>query len=94
MSAAKFMRMIRLKRAKQLLDNTDYTISEILYLVGFFNPSYFAKCFKQQFGITPTEYKKCFLHRQFYIRDFGNPVELNICIKSIYSNNHRESTFY
>lgn len=57
MSAARFIRMIRLKRAKQLLDNTDYTVSEILYQVGFTNPSYFAKCFKQQFGISPSEYR-------------------------------------
>lgn len=58
MSAAKFIRMIRLKRAKQLLENSDYTISEILYQVGFSNPSYFAKCFKQQFGVSPTEFRK------------------------------------
>ncbi|RIJ50403.1 response regulator [Maribellus luteus] len=58
MSAAQFLRMIRLKRAKQMLENTDYTVSEILYEVGFTNPSYFAKCFKQQFGVSPTEIKK------------------------------------
>lgn len=58
LSATKFLRMIRLKRAKQLIENTDFTISEILYQVGFSNPSYFAKCFKQQFGVSPTELKK------------------------------------
>ncbi|MBI9064169.1 MAG: response regulator [Marinilabiliaceae bacterium] len=57
MSAAQFIRMIRLKRAAQMLDNTDYSISEILYEVGFTNPSYFAKCFKQQFGISAKEYQ-------------------------------------
>ncbi|SFF20841.1 two-component regulator propeller domain-containing protein [Sunxiuqinia elliptica] len=58
MSTTKFIRMIRLKRAAQLLKSTDYTISEILYGVGFTNPSYFAKCFKQQFGISASEYQK------------------------------------
>jgi len=58
MSAAKFIRMIRLKRAKQMIENTDYSISEILYEVGFSSPSYFAKCFKKQFGVSPTEYQK------------------------------------
>ena len=57
MSAAQFIRMIRLKRAAQMLDSTDLTISEILYEVGFTNPSYFAKCFKQQFGLSATEYQ-------------------------------------
>jgi AraC-like DNA-binding protein len=33
-------------------------ISEISYAVGFSNVSYFAKCFKEQYGVTPTEYNK------------------------------------
>lgn len=57
MSATQFIRMIKLKRAAQMLVNTDYSISEILYEVGFTNPSYFTKCFKQQFGVSPKEYK-------------------------------------
>jgi len=57
LSAAQFIGMIKLKRAAQLLDNSEYSISEILYAVGFSSPSYFAKCFKKQYGISPTEYK-------------------------------------
>ena len=57
-SATHFIRMIRLKRAAQLLENSEFTISEILFEVGFSNPSHFTKCFKQQFGISPTEYQK------------------------------------
>ncbi|MGQ7868138.1 two-component regulator propeller domain-containing protein [Sunxiuqinia sp. sy24] len=64
MSTTKFIRMIRLKRAAQLLKSTDYTISEILYEVGFTNPSYFAKCFKQQFGVSASEYQKCKIPKQ------------------------------
>ena len=58
MSATQFIRMIKLKRAAQFLDNTDYSISEIVYEVGFTNPSYFTKRFKQQFGVSPKDYKK------------------------------------
>ncbi len=57
MSATQFMRTIRLKRAAQMLENCDNTISEILFEVGFSNPSHFTKCFKQQFGVSPTEYQ-------------------------------------
>jgi len=53
--STQFIRMIKLKRVAQMLDDTDYTVSKILYDVGFTNPSYFIKCFKQQFGVLPTQ---------------------------------------
>ncbi|MEL7161543.1 MAG: ATP-binding protein, partial [Bacteroidota bacterium] len=55
-SASGFIRSIRLKRAVQLFDNTNYSIKEIRYRAGFNTPSYFSKCFKQEYGITPGEY--------------------------------------
>lgn len=55
MSATQFIRMIKLKRAVQMLNNPDYFVSEILYEVGFTNPSSFPKCFKKQFEISPTQ---------------------------------------
>jgi AraC-like DNA-binding protein len=57
LSATQFITIIKLKRAAQLLDNSDYSISEILYAVGFSSPSYFAKCFKKQYGISPSQYQ-------------------------------------
>lgn len=48
--------LVRLKRAAGLLKEHKYQISEICYMVGFGNPSYFSKCFKKQFGITPMEF--------------------------------------
>lgn len=48
--------IVRLKRAAQLLRENKHQINEICYMVGFGNPSYFAKCFKRQFGITPMEF--------------------------------------
>ncbi|MDR1938342.1 MAG: response regulator [Tannerellaceae bacterium] len=51
-----FIRVIRLKRAAQLLKESDLTVSEIAYAVGFNNPKYFRKYFKDEFGILPSQY--------------------------------------
>lgn len=53
-----FIRTLRLKRAAQLLEKKSATIVEIAYEVGFNNPSYFAECFRQQFGKPPSEWEK------------------------------------
>lgn len=53
-----FIRTIRMKHAVQLLTNSDKNISEIAYEVGFSSPKYFRLCFKEQFGLTPSEYGK------------------------------------
>ncbi|MEM8523330.1 MAG: two-component regulator propeller domain-containing protein [Bacteroidota bacterium] len=55
-STSEFMRTVRLKRAVQLLEKSDYTIKEIMYMTGFNTASYFSKCFKKQFGVVPSEY--------------------------------------
>ena len=52
-----FIQTIRLKRAAQLLLETDYKISEIGYMVGFNNPKYFSKCFLKHFGDSPSKYR-------------------------------------
>jgi len=52
------IQMVRLKRAAQLLREGRYTVSEISYMVGFSNPSYFSKCFHKQFGIKPADFIK------------------------------------
>jgi signal transduction histidine kinase/ligand-binding sensor domain-containing protein/DNA-binding response OmpR family regulator len=51
-----FIRIIRLKRAAQLLEKSQLTISEVAYEVGFNNPKYFAKYFKSEFNILPSQY--------------------------------------
>ncbi len=51
-----FIRSIRLKRAAQLLENTDFSISEIADRVGFSTPRYFARLFKDAFGVLPSQY--------------------------------------
>lgn len=50
-----YLRMARLKRASKLLFSSDMSVSEICYEVGFSSPSYFAKCYKEQYGESPTE---------------------------------------
>lgn len=51
-----FIRTIRLQRAAQLLEKSQLTISEVAYQVGFNNPKYFAKYFKDEFGMLPSAY--------------------------------------
>lgn len=50
------IQLIRLKKAATLLAENKYRINEICYMVGFNNPSYFAKCFQKQFGMKPGEF--------------------------------------
>jgi TolB-like protein/AraC-like DNA-binding protein/Tfp pilus assembly protein PilF len=52
-SVSQFIREIRLKKAKELLENEELTAAEISYRVGFGSASYFNKCFHEYFGIAP-----------------------------------------
>lgn len=54
-SPVELMRNLRLKKAHTLLKTTDKTISEICYDVGFSTPAYFTKCYREQYGETPSE---------------------------------------
>ena len=49
------IRLSRLNRSKVLLETTDKNVSEVAYEVGFTAPSYFTKCFKDEFGISPSD---------------------------------------
>jgi YesN/AraC family two-component response regulator len=53
-----YIRIYRLKKAAQMLIDEGLNVSEIMYNVGFKNSSYFAKCFKDFFGVLPSEYLK------------------------------------
>ena len=52
-SPVELIRHIRLRKAKQMLLNTDMTIQQVAYSVGFTSPSYFSKCYREFFGTTP-----------------------------------------
>lgn len=51
-----FIRSIRLQRAAQLLQKSQLSVSEIAYQVGFNNPKYFSKYFKDEFKVLPSAY--------------------------------------
>jgi len=52
------IQIVRLRKAAELMKDGGYRINEICYMVGFSSPSYFSKCFQQQFGMKPGEYAK------------------------------------
>jgi signal transduction histidine kinase/DNA-binding response OmpR family regulator len=58
MSASDFIRYLRLHRAMDLLKQNAATVAEIAYSVGFNSPAHFTKCFRDQFGMTPTEARR------------------------------------
>ena len=49
------IRIFRLQRARDMLNKRAGTVTEVAYAVGFSNLSYFAKSFKNEFGMTPSE---------------------------------------
>lgn len=53
-----FIRSIRLSRAAELLRQSDRSISDVAYGVGFTSPSYFVKCFREKYGCTPGEWRE------------------------------------
>ena len=57
-SPVDLLRKARLAEARRLLNDTDQTVSEIAYRVGFTSPSYFTKCFKDEYGKVPGEMRK------------------------------------
>lgn len=52
-----FIRSFRMKRAAQLLEKTRHNVAEVAYMVGFNNPKYFARYFKEVYGILPSVYQ-------------------------------------
>lgn len=71
LSASQFIRQVRLQKGLELLKQTELTISEISYQVGFGNNSYFIKCFREYYGYSPGEIrKKAF--EELHIKDDSN----------------------
>ena len=49
---------MRLKKAAEMLAEGEYTVNDTAYSVGYNDPLYFSRCFKQQFGVSPSAYLK------------------------------------
>jgi len=58
LSPSEFIKNIRMKHACAMLEKGSGNISDVAYAIGFNDPRYFSTCFRQEFGITPTEYFK------------------------------------
>ncbi|WP_066631388.1 hybrid sensor histidine kinase/response regulator transcription factor [Labilibacter marinus] len=59
-----FIRSIRLKRAAQLLSTGRYSVADVTYEVGFSDLKYFRTCFKTEFSISPSDFKKQHLNKE------------------------------
>jgi transcriptional regulator GlxA family with amidase domain len=64
LSPMEFIRRIRLKHAITMLANNCGNITDIAYAVGFNDPKYFSRCFKDYLGLTPIEFKNRFYSKQ------------------------------
>ncbi|MBQ5393709.1 MAG: response regulator, partial [Alistipes sp.] len=51
-----YIRIVRMKKAAELLRENRYKVAEVSYQVGINDPFYFSKCFKRQFGVSPSAY--------------------------------------
>ena len=58
LSPVELIRATRVNRARKLIEGGATSVSEVAYQVGFTSPSYFTKCFKDQFGVSPMELLK------------------------------------
>ena len=57
-SPVELLRQIRIQRAEDMVAKSTQTFTQIAYTVGFRDSRYFGKCFKQQTGFTPSEYRE------------------------------------
>lgn len=58
LAPVEFLKEVRLKQAAKLMVSTDLNVSQIAFQVGFNDAHYFSKCFKRQFGVTPSAYQR------------------------------------
>lgn len=56
MTGVQYIRKMRLRKAAILLSQKRFNVSEVVYMVGFNSPSYFSKCFMEEYGMSPTQY--------------------------------------
>lgn len=59
-----WLSMLRVKKAKELLTDSNFTVKEVCFMVGYKDPNYFSRIFKKRIGITPSEYVKSYTYQQ------------------------------
>ncbi len=57
LTAVEYIRKFRMQKAAALLIKGNFTVNEVMYMVGFNNPSYFSRAFTAEYGMPPTEYR-------------------------------------
>ena len=60
MNFSEYLKKIRIDNAKNLLLNTENTVEDISYAVGYSDIKYFSRLFKKLTGVTPTEFRKLY----------------------------------
>jgi AraC-like DNA-binding protein len=56
LTTSDFVNLIRVKKAVELIKTDNFLFSEVAFRVGFSSQSYFTKCFKKVYNVTPKEY--------------------------------------
>lgn len=58
MTPARYLKSLRMRKAKELLDETFLSVKQIMFQVGIDDKSHFARVFRQKYGLSPTEYRR------------------------------------
>ena len=56
---------VRLEEAKNLLVNSEYSVKDVSYVIGYADQNYFSRLFKQRVGYTPTNYRSSILQKRY-----------------------------
>src|SRR5215213_4149840 len=59
MTPAQYLKSLRMQKAKELLEETFLNMKQIMFQVGVNEKSHFARAFRQTYGLSPAEYRKC-----------------------------------
>lgn len=88
-SVGQFVRFIRLRRARELLETTTLSVKEVMVAVGFNDKSYFTRKFEQEFGVSPSVYRsRSALGKVIE----GNSQIMRLLQAAIQENPHQESS--
>ena len=89
LSASQYIRQVRLKKSMQMIKETQFTVSEISYQVGFGSTSYFIKCFREYYGYPPGEVgKETFVEEKesvqtHFLKRFMGPIIVSVSLVAL-----------